>query len=80
MALAGILKYGWTRIQIWENGRAPSRDTAHKVREQVVTITGKSTPVVKDVDILLFATKQPKKQNANNAKSTEAPALDPVPW
>ena len=36
MALAGILNLRLIRIQRWENGNAPSRETAHSVRDDVV--------------------------------------------
>ena len=63
IALRGILKRWLTRIHREEYGKALSRDTAQSVRDAVVA----------------FPVRQPKKQNANRAISTEAAALEPVP-
>ena len=38
MALTGMRKRGETRIQMLEKGRAPSRETAQRVRELVVPV------------------------------------------
>lgn len=38
IAFAGILKYGCTYAQCFENGRAPSRETAQSVRDEVVPV------------------------------------------
>ena len=64
IAFMGILNVRLIRIQRCEKGKAPSRDTAHNVRD----------------DAVAFPTRQPKKQNANNAVRTDAPTFDPSPW
>jgi hypothetical protein len=38
IAFMGILKVRLTRIHKWEKGNAPSRETAHSVREEVVAV------------------------------------------
>jgi hypothetical protein len=81
MAFTGILKTGCTRIQNLEKGRAPSRETAQSVREEVVAIFDQSAKNDKVWKVILpLATKQPKKQNAKSARKIEAAGADPVPW
>lgn len=84
MEWTGILQVESTRIQIWEKGKAPSRDIAHSVREQVVPgedfsiqfpWRGDSFPSDSPT-----ATNAPNMQKVNRASKIVDAAYDLVPW
>lgn len=80
IALRGISNLSLTCIQKREYGRVSSRDTAHRVRDDVVT---KFVNLIRKANTRshhsLLATILAKKQKANMASSTDAADFEPVP-